>query len=412
MIPIEASKLLIVEGVEDDPLMKARADRLRSGIICDDVRTVDDAELNRIVETELTPQMANGMHAEFKPVVIFNRIRLNDSDEEQQRRLDAYPALNRLRLNGYGGFDWRESGSADHRERTGLVCQPAWAIHSVVGCHFRCAYCHLSRFFSVMMNMEEFVGGLDEQLAQCPGQTLFQWDNYTDAVCFEPEYGATKLLVDYFANRPGQALELYAGKSGHVDYMLDYDHRGHTVCCWSMAAHTQSTQIEHLSDPTGVRIEAMRKCAEAGYPVRVRLSPIVPVKDWREENRAMIEQLFDAVTPDIITMETIRFMDSARTRALFDTDLLDEEYLAVLKAVEGQDHLQGCELPDDYRAEVYGFLFDQLDRYAPDVPVAFCREARVMWDRFADRLAARGQNPDRYVCNCGPTSAPAIALAH
>ena len=40
MLPIQASKLLIVEGVMEDPLMRARAERLRAGVVTDDVRTV------------------------------------------------------------------------------------------------------------------------------------------------------------------------------------------------------------------------------------------------------------------------------------------------------------------------------------------------------------------------------------
>ena len=42
----------------------------------------------------------------------------DDDEEERQRRTEAYPTLNwpdKLRLNGYGGFDWRDSGSAAYR---------------------------------------------------------------------------------------------------------------------------------------------------------------------------------------------------------------------------------------------------------------------------------------------------------
>jgi len=409
VLPIAASKLLIVEGVEDDPQMRARADRLRTGITTADVRHVGDPALNRIITEEFSPGQHNGMRGDFEPIVIFNRFRFDDSEEERRRRTEAYPALAQLKFNGYGGFDWRESGSAAYRERTGLVCQPAWAIHSVTGCHFRCAYCHLSRVLNLMLNMEDFVGRLDGWIEQCPRQTLFQHDNYTDIVCFEPEYGGTKLLIDYFAEQPGRALELYVGKSDHVDFMLGYNHRGHTVCCWSLSGRTQSTQFEYRSAPMEARIDAMRKCQEAGYPVRVRLSPIIPVRNWRDENREMIELLFEKVSPDVVTVETIRFLDYDKMCEIFDLSLLDGEFLAAMEAAQGAEHLQGCEVPDAFRAEVYQFILGELDRCAPDTPVAFCREARTMWERFAGFFARKGQHPDRYMCNCGPYSAPADA---
>ncbi|NQT52312.1 hypothetical protein HQ576_09695 [bacterium] len=411
MLPIEASKLVIVDGVEDDPLMRARAERLRTGIQADEVLHVGDEGLAELMRTDLAHRPLHGMRADFRPVVIFNRFRFDDTDAERARRAEQFPELNTLKLNGYGGFDWRDSGSAAWRQASGLVCTPAWQLHTIVGCHFRCAYCNLSHFLNVMMNMEEFVGRLDGWLERCPQQTLFQYDNYTDAVCFEPEHGGSKLLIDYFARQPGKALELYVGKSDHVDFLLDLDHRGHTVCCWSLSGATQSREFEHRSAPMEARIEAMRKCQEAGYPVRVRFSPIVPVGNWRDENRAMIEQLFAQVQPDLVTVETIRFLTYDAMAQCFDLDRLDPEFVRVMKDAGGQKEAQGCEVPAAYRIAVYDFIFAELDRVSPATQVAFCRERRAVWDHYADFFRRHGQHPDRYVCNCGPYSHPATVEA-
>ena len=406
MLPLSASKVLIVDGVEDDPRMRERAGRLRSGIAADEVRHVSDEELSEIAERELTGLGRHGMRADIEPVVIFNRFRFDDSEDEERHRIEAFPALNVSKLNGYGGFEWRDSGSAGYRETTGLVCQPAWQLHTIVGCHFRCAYCHLGWFLNVMLNMEEFVSRLDECLAGCPTQTLFQYDNHTDTVCFEPEYGGARLLIEYFAGKPGRALELYVGKSEHVDFLLDYDHRGHTVCCWSLGGRSQCEEFEKGSASMEGRIEAVRKCQEAGYPVRVRFSPIIPVRGWRDELREMIELLFAAARPDVITFETIRFLDYAQMRELFDLDLLDGDFVLTMQQAQGKPHGQGCEMPDDYRRHVYQFVIAELERVSPRTPYAFCREKRDLWEHFADDFARHGQHPDDYVCNCGPYSAP------
>jgi len=411
MVPFAASKVLIVDGVDDDPQARECARRLLAGIRTDDVRRVGDEEFRAIVRDELAALPRHGMAAEIEPAVVLNRFRFDDADEDKQRRIDEFPELNRSKFNGYGGFDWRDSGSPAYRERTGLVCQPAWQLHTIVGCHFRCAYCSLGWFVNVMVNMEEFVGRLDGCLERCPDQTLFQYDNFTDTVCFEPEYGGARLLIDYFAAKPGKALELYVGKSDHVDSLLDYDHRGHTVCCWSLSGPTQSRRFEHRSAPMEGRIEAMRKCQAAGYPVRVRFSPIIPVKSWRDENREMIERLLRDVEPDVITIETIRFLDHDAMARDFDLALLDEEFVRAMRDAQGQPHAQGCEVPDDYRTSVYEFIFAELDRVSPGTPVAFCREKRDLWVHFDEVFARHGQSPDAYICNCGPYSAPATVAA-
>ena len=409
MLPFEASTILVVDGIEQDPVLRARAERLRSGITAGEVRPVTDEELNAVMGEVMPSRPLHGMHSDIKPVVVFNRFRFEDSEDERERRIEAYPNLRTLKLNGYGGFDWRESGSPAWRKQHGIVCQPAWAIHSIVGCHFRCAYCNLGWFVNIMLNVEDFVERLDAFIEQCPTQRLFQWDNYTDAVCYEPEYGAAKLFIEYFAQRPGQALEFYVGKSDRVDFCLDYDHRGHTVCCWSLSAFTQSAVFEPGSASTEARIESMRKCQQAGYPVRVRLSPIIPVKNWREENRAMLAALFDAVQPDIMTVETIRFLDYHKMAQAFDLDLLDASFVQAMKDVADEDRQHGFELPDAVRQEVYDVILPEIELLSPDTPYAFCRESFAMWDHYESDFARHGQHTDRYLCNCGAHCAPATA---
>ncbi|HIE51366.1 MAG TPA: hypothetical protein EYP85_06370 [Armatimonadetes bacterium] len=410
MIPLKAKKICLVEGVEDDPRMRARAQRLATGIQAERVERVGDAELAQMV-ADLDPTLGqrHGMEEEIEPLVIFNRFRFEDSPEERERRRRDFPALfaNPMhKFSGYGGFDWRESGSASWRARTGLVCQPAWQLHTIVGCHFRCAYCSLGRFVNIMLNIEEFVERLDAWLATVPGQTLYQYDNWTDTVCFEPEYGGAKLLIEYFAQREGEYLELYVGKSDHVDYLLDLDHRGHTVCCWSLSGPTQSTLIERKTAPMHARIAAARRCQQAGYHVRFRFSPLIPVRDWQAENREMIEALFSEVHPDLITFETLRFLNYEALAKYLDLSLLDPEFVALMEQTRGVPQAQGCEIPDEYRLRVYRFIIDELERVSPQTPYALCREKRAIWEVLAEDFARHGQSPDRYICNCGPTSAP------
>ena len=411
MIPFKASKLYIVDGIEEDSFMRKRARRLQTGIRAEAVEHVGDAELNQAVKAGELGEGHCGMKAEIEPVVIFNRFRFHDSPEVQKERRERFPELfGKTRLSGYGGFDFRESGSPAYRKRTKLICQPAWQLHSIVGCVFRCAYCHLTHHISIMMNMEEFVERLDENIRKAPRQTLYQYDNYTDSVCFEPEYGASRLLVEYFAGRKNEYLELYVGKSDHVAHLLNLEHGGQTVCCWSVAGETQCTEIEYKSASMSDRIRSARLCQEAGYHVRFRLSPIVPVRNWRDENREMIDAIFTETRPDVITFETLRFLDYARIRELFDPELLDPEFLSIMEEAHGKEHTQGCQIPDAYREKVYRFIIDEIERVSPETPYSLCRGSQAMWDTLAGDFARHGQTPGNYVCNCGPTSAPGNEL--
>ncbi len=414
MIPLEASRLLIYREVADDPYMSRRAERLMQFIHAEEVEyDVTDERLEEVLrETGLAHPPLMGMHNENRPLVIFNHWRFDEPVDLQRKRRAQYPTVfsnSTVKFSGVEGFDWRDSGSRLWRERTGLVCNPAWQLHSIGGCHFRCAYCSLGWCINILMNVEEYMARLAKRLeidAWARAQKLWQYDNQTDTVCFEPEFGMAPALVEFFARKEGKWLELYVGKSDHVDFLLELDHRGKTVCCWSLSGPTQSTEIEWRAAPMDARIEAMARCREAGYPVRVRFSPIVPVRNWREENREMIERLFSAVQPDLVTFETLRFMDYQKIVRYLDPELLDEEFLEVMERAQGQPHRQGCEIPREYRLKVYRFIIDELERVSPQTPYALCRAEREVWKALAADFARHGQHPDNYVCNCGPWSTP------
>ena len=198
------------------------------------------------------------------------------TEEERQRRRELYPELFRGKIqhySGYSGFDWRNISEAKHRNAMTFVCQPAYALHSFWGCHYRCAYCGLGNVANINVNFEDFCDHIRESfhhLDKQPGQKLFQWDNGTDVVCWEPEYGGTKMLIELFAQEDDKYLKLYVGKSGYVDFMLDSDHRGHTFCCWSLSTQKQVDLMEARTAGMEERLAAARKCEEAGYRSTLR----------------------------------------------------------------------------------------------------------------------------------------------
>jgi len=405
---IEAEAVYIVEGIEADPLLRAKVQAMMEHVRSQRVERVDDAGLNEaIVEHRLHGRPLHGMKGDVRAVVIFNRFRFDDPPAVRDARKEQFPELFRnpmLKLSGYGGFDWRDSGSAEYRRTTGAVCQPAYQLHTIVGCPFRCAYCSLGHFHNILLNVEEFVARLDELIDPVEGQTLYQYDNWTDTVCFEPEYGGSRAMVEYFAQKAGRYLELYVGKSDNVDFLRDLDHRGKTVCCWSVAGETQTRQFERGAAGLEARLQAARRCQEAGYAVRFRLSPIIPVRNWREENRELIRRLFALTTPDLITFETLRYLDYDAVCRSLDVELLDLELLEAMRAVRGQPVAFGSQIPDGFRVAVYRYIIDELEAGSPATPYALCREQRATWEVFAADFARHGQTPDGYACNCGPTS--------
>jgi len=201
-------------------------------------------------------------------------------------------------------------------------------------------------------------------------------------------------------------LLLYT-KSDNVEHLLNLDHRSKTIINWSVATDTQARYIEKGTPSITSRIRAMRRCQDAGYVVRCRFSPVVPVVGWQQEMSGMIGELFANVTPDVITIDVLGFMDPCHVPSVIDMSLLDPEAVKHVEctatANPGQQAQGKHFFPHEYRSKIYNHVFKEIRKYDAGIPVALCNETFQMWDEWASRL---GMQPDDYACCCGPTSVP------
>ena len=244
---------------------------------------------------------------------------------------------------------------------------------------------------------------------------LWKYDNQTDTITFEPEYGASELMTGVFRGREDQFLLLYT-KSDNVDHLLELEHGGRTIISWTISSETVAREIEKNSPSTSERIEAARKCQEAGYHVRARFSPIVPVKGWREEGARMIAEYLAKVRPDVITMDTLALLGYDRLCGCFDMELLDPVYVDACRELYEADQHPGKPywpagkqmFPHDLRLDILRFYVDEIRRHDQGVPISFCDETPEMWAEFTREELGHG--PGNYVCTCGPTSVPGNRL--
>lgn len=305
--------------------------------------------------------------------------------------------------------DWyyhQRDGAKDSRVHSG-ACQSAVELNIVSGCIFRCAYCGFGRGVKFSLDVERFIDGLEEVFARHPDQTLYKFSNMSDLPAFEPELDAVRPVIERFAGEDDRYLMLFT-KSDNVDWLLPLDHRSRTIISWSLTCRSVSEIVDRRTAPLAARIAAMRKCAEAGYIVRARLSPVVPVGDWRREYAELVDMLFDALTPDIVTMELLGWMDFADLEEIIDVGLLDPG--AVAAAREAAPALSGVgwrPFTEATHIDIHRFIAGEVRRRSPNTPIALCHGSPAMWSGLGGLTRMKGEN---YICNCGPTSAPGNLL--
>jgi len=402
MVKMNSPEVMIHESVYDNEMARKRLDKMMESIRTDRVIRVDDAMLDKAIRKHGWIDVSGKRTGELKrqgdPFIVFSTFRFW-SDAEFSELYKKYPALRYYNFGGSGHITFRNKA-----HYTNGVCKSAYEIHSAWGCYHACDYCHVKDFINIMLNLEEFVEHLDVVAKREPWQKLYKYDNQTDTICFEPEYGASDLLVRYFADQSDKYLMLYT-KSDNVDHLLDLPHSGQTIINWTLSCNTTANEIEKKAPTMDERIEAGRKCQQAGYTVRFRFSPIVPVKNWRDENGEMMERLFSQVNPDLITMDVLGWMNARQIVNSMDMSLFDDEYRAVIEKLAEENAINHGKqiIPHELRLKVYRFFIEELRRISPDTPFSICMETPEMWDELRDDI---GMSENNYVCCCGPESVP------
>ncbi len=392
-----------------------RLERMLAGLRNPPITEVDVNDTDKVIEacgaTEDVPVMSGRVRQGIErrphdPVFLFNTFVWDRSEVAPlQKKYQNVRAAGIARLMAGAGEDFVFSKREAAMPGSGrpYVCQGGWGIHSLLGCVHKCNYCGQGYVVNLMLNLDEFADVVEQNFQRRPEQKLYRYDLYSDSICFEPEYGASETLSERF-DRSGDKYLLYYTKSDNVDHLLDLPYKKHSIFYLTLSTDTVSREIERDTPSTDERIEALRRCQEAGYRVRVGFSPIIPVRDWRRETTSTLERLFAKVKPETIRLWVVSMMNAEEAEMLFDVPLLDEEYVAAMRrAAPEMNGKHSAPFPSDVRAEIYSYYIDEIKRIGPDTPVSLCTEEAQQWEILGPKL---GMTPGRMFCCCGGTSVP------
>lgn len=278
------------------------------------------------------------------------------------------------------------------------ICCPSYLHLSPTGyCTYGCAYCYLAGSRStnvapvvkVYLNLEDDLAAVERRARRLERETSIYVGKLQDALSLDPLTGFSRVLVPFFAEQPLARLVMLT-KSDAVGNLLGLDHRGHTAVSWSVNPEAVCATFEDSAPSLARRLDAARRCQEAGYPIRFVIMPILPVDDWRKHYAELVEQLFAAVLPQRITLGGICSYRGAlrlTSRALGPDNV-------IARQLDPQPSPDGrLRFPRALRIGFYRHLIARIRRHAPDLPLALCLEEPEVW-------RACGLEPDPPMCNC------------
>jgi spore photoproduct lyase len=219
---------------------------------------------------------------------------------------------------------------------------------------------------------------------------IFNSGELADSLALEHLTGAARKFIPWFGATDNAYLYMLT-KSGNVDDILDLPHNGHTIVSWSINNAEVSRKFEIGAPPFHRRLEAARKVQEAGYPLRLRLDPVVPFDGWQQGYADTIKRIFEQVDPERITIGTLRFEEGfyKMRRTIFHSGPELPGYLEEMVPMFEPRILEGRKRPmvgkysftEDKRTEIFDFVINEIRKYS-NCKIALCKESAAVWQRL------------------------------
>jgi spore photoproduct lyase len=277
-------------------------------------------------------------------------------------------------------------------EKSGIVCFKFWQLVHASGCPFKCAYCFLqtTAFFRfnkaalqglVYENWRQMLDEVKQWLAS-PIPRMLIVGELQDGLAFENAYAAvtgkslTHHLVPLFAAQNRHRL-IFLTKSTSIQHALKLEPTPQVVFSWSVNAEYAARRWELGAPLPACRFAAAARMKAAGWPVRVRLDPMIPYTDggetWQEGYGEAVDRI-NSLEPEMMTIGALRAssmgLASAARRNGRPADLFD--YLSE-KDPSGFKY----RLPFDTQVEMYRFALSRLNQKL--VVPALCKEDVSVW---------------------------------
>ncbi|MCX8117422.1 MAG: radical SAM protein [Desulfobacterota bacterium] len=278
------------------------------------------------------------------------------------------------------------------------LCCGYYVINAVTNCPMDCSYCVLqgylnNPFLTLYTNwddlLQEIEGYLSSERQPLP---RLGTGELSDSLALEPIFPISRYLVSYFAERGHGLLELKT-KSDQIDALLDLDHRGRTVVSWSLTPPRMIQEEERGTASLERRLEAARRCQEAGYPIGLHFDPMIEEEGWEKAYEILVSYIFDRIDPKrVIWISMGGFRYPPRLRGVAE-ERFPRTRIFLGESFPGKDGKLRYLRP--IRVKMYRKMVGWLREVSPDLFVYLCMESQEVWQKVFGWFPLNGAHLNR-----------------
>jgi spore photoproduct lyase len=275
-----------------------------------------------------------------------------------------------------------------------VVCPHFLELKWSYGCPYQCAWCYLQgtlRFLpnrakpvvkdysKIKLHTEAF---LDNTLGNDHIPEILNAGELSDSLMAENnEVPFSRFIIDLFETQKKHKV-LFLSKSGNIDNILKLS-SDRLIPSFTLNAFSVSKKWEKGAPTIEKRIRDAKELSDAGYPVRIRIDPIVPVEGWEKDYSNLIQAIFSQFRPERITLGSLRGLQSTINNAY------DKTWVVYLS----ENSSWGKKIGNSSRLFVYKYMLNFLKSEYGYSNISLCKETKDMW-------AQLNMDYSNIKCNC------------
>jgi spore photoproduct lyase len=273
---------------------------------------------------------------------------------------------------------------------TDVVCPHFIELKWAYGCPYDCSWCYLKGTFRFRPNGKEPVvkdyGKIELHtrafLEEVKNPEILNTGEIADSLMHEnSDKPFSKYIIPIFETQKIHKV-MFLTKSSDVKNLLEIEPHNQAIISFSLNAIPVAKRWEKAPSILK-RIEAARKVYKVGYEVRVRIDPMVPIDNWKESYKELVDLVFENLAPERITLGSLRGLQSTINGC---SDRSWVKYLT-------ESSNWGKKIDFDTRFNMYSEVIDYLKSKHNYKKVALCKETIKMWNGLK-------MNYKQIKCNC------------
>lgn len=274
---------------------------------------------------------------------------------------------------------------------TDVICPHFLELKWAYGCPFDCSWCYLKGTFRfrpegikpVVKDSEKVKSHVQSFLQEVKTPEILNTGEIADSLMMENGANAfSNFIIPLFEEQDKHKV-LFVTKSNNIKNLLEIDRHRQVIISFSLNALPVAELWEKRAPKVLDRIKAAEGLNKAGYEVRLRIDPMVPVENWVELYRELIDLIFSRFRPERITFGSLRGLQSTINGTK------DTSWVHYLKETSNW----GKKVDFTTRLKMYSEIINYMRKKYKYDAIALCKETKAMWQKL-------GMDYKKIRCNC------------